>query len=79
MAALDVHTAKWIVDKCFNGELIHGRTVLLVVCQSMSKVLNFASPLVRPIMLQLRVPLLNLWSPSAEMDEFSVRALCPMH
>jgi len=26
-----VHTAKWIVDKCFSGDLIHGRTVVLVV------------------------------------------------
>ncbi|KAF8956143.1 P-loop containing nucleoside triphosphate hydrolase protein [Flammula alnicola] len=30
LAALDVHTAKWIVDKCFLGDLIKGRTVLLV-------------------------------------------------
>ncbi|KZT67587.1 P-loop containing nucleoside triphosphate hydrolase protein [Daedalea quercina L-15889] len=30
LAALDVHTAKWIVDKCFKGDLIHSRTVLLV-------------------------------------------------
>ncbi|KAJ4001710.1 P-loop containing nucleoside triphosphate hydrolase protein [Lentinula boryana] len=30
LSALDVHTAKWVVDKCFNGELIRGRTVLLV-------------------------------------------------
>jgi ABC-type sulfate/molybdate transport systems ATPase subunit len=30
LAALDVHTAKWIVDKCFRGNLIRGRTVLLV-------------------------------------------------
>jgi len=30
LAALDVHTAKWIVDKCFRGSLIVGRTVLLV-------------------------------------------------
>ncbi|KAI4529011.1 P-loop containing nucleoside triphosphate hydrolase protein [Schizophyllum commune Loenen D] len=30
LAALDVHTAKWIVDKCFCGDLIKGRTVLLV-------------------------------------------------
>ncbi|KAJ3523042.1 hypothetical protein NMY22_g11626 [Coprinellus aureogranulatus] len=30
LAALDVHTAKWIVDKCFAGDLIKGRTVLLV-------------------------------------------------
>ncbi|KAF9458727.1 P-loop containing nucleoside triphosphate hydrolase protein [Collybia nuda] len=30
LAALDVHTAKWIIDKCFSGDLIQGRTVLLV-------------------------------------------------
>lgn len=30
LAALDVHTAKWIVEKCFQGDLIRGRTVLLV-------------------------------------------------
>ncbi|GLB36501.1 putative atp-binding cassette [Lyophyllum shimeji] len=30
LAALDVHTAKWIIDKCFAGDLIQGRTVLLV-------------------------------------------------
>ncbi|KAJ6574692.1 hypothetical protein B0H19DRAFT_1371649 [Mycena capillaripes] len=30
LAALDVHTAKWIVDKCLRGDLIKGRTVILV-------------------------------------------------
>ncbi|KAF7978930.1 hypothetical protein HWV62_44135 [Athelia sp. TMB] len=30
LAALDVHTSKWIVDKCFLGDLIKGRTVILV-------------------------------------------------
>ncbi|KIK52113.1 hypothetical protein GYMLUDRAFT_251467 [Collybiopsis luxurians FD-317 M1] len=30
LAALDVHTSKWIVDKCLKGDLIQGRTVLLV-------------------------------------------------
>ncbi|THH33272.1 hypothetical protein EUX98_g944 [Antrodiella citrinella] len=30
LAALDVHTAKAIVEKCFRGELLHGRTVILV-------------------------------------------------
>ncbi|VDB87410.1 unnamed protein product [Peniophora sp. CBMAI 1063] len=30
LAALDVHTAKWIVDKCLKGDLIVGRTVILV-------------------------------------------------
>ena len=32
LAALDVHTSRWIVDKCFKGDLLKGRTVLLVVC-----------------------------------------------
>lgn len=30
LAALDVHTAKWIVDKALCGDLVMGRTVLLV-------------------------------------------------
>ncbi|EIM80350.1 P-loop containing nucleoside triphosphate hydrolase protein [Stereum hirsutum FP-91666 SS1] len=30
LAALDVHTAKWIVEKCFTGPLVQGRTLLLV-------------------------------------------------
>lgn len=30
LAALDVHTAKWIVEEAFKGELIRGRTILLV-------------------------------------------------
>ncbi|KAI9431381.1 hypothetical protein H4582DRAFT_2085045 [Lactarius indigo] len=30
LAALDVHTARWIVEKCFKGDLMSGRTVLLV-------------------------------------------------
>ncbi|KZP16764.1 P-loop containing nucleoside triphosphate hydrolase protein [Athelia psychrophila] len=30
LAALDVHTAKHIVEKCFSGNLIIGRTVILV-------------------------------------------------
>ncbi|KAF7978858.1 hypothetical protein HWV62_44329 [Athelia sp. TMB] len=30
LAALDVHTAKHIVDKCFSGNLMKGRTVILV-------------------------------------------------
>ncbi|KAF8963030.1 multidrug resistance-associated ABC transporter [Flammula alnicola] len=30
LAALDVHTSAWIVDKCFGGDLVKGRTVLLV-------------------------------------------------
>ncbi|KAJ6595665.1 P-loop containing nucleoside triphosphate hydrolase protein [Mycena vulgaris] len=30
LAALDVHTSKWIVEKCFSGDLVDGRTVILV-------------------------------------------------
>ncbi|KAJ7161077.1 multidrug resistance-associated ABC transporter [Mycena filopes] len=30
LAALDVHTAKHVVEKCFAGDLVTGRTVLLV-------------------------------------------------
>ena len=31
LAALDVHTAKHIVENCFSGDLVKGRTVILVV------------------------------------------------
>ncbi|PPQ77068.1 hypothetical protein CVT25_014881 [Psilocybe cyanescens] len=30
LAALDVHTSAWIVEKCFQGDLIKNRTILLV-------------------------------------------------
>ncbi|KAF7792456.1 hypothetical protein EIP86_003493 [Pleurotus ostreatoroseus] len=30
LAALDVHTSQWIVEKCFQGDLVKGRTVILV-------------------------------------------------
>ncbi|KAF8876196.1 P-loop containing nucleoside triphosphate hydrolase protein [Gymnopilus junonius] len=30
LAALDVHTSDWIVNKCFRGNLVRGRTILLV-------------------------------------------------
>ncbi|KAF8969860.1 hypothetical protein BDZ97DRAFT_1902271 [Flammula alnicola] len=30
LAALDVHTSAWIVDQCFRGDLVKGRTILLV-------------------------------------------------
>ncbi len=32
LAALDVHTAQWIVENCLKGDLVQGRTVILVVC-----------------------------------------------
>ncbi len=31
LAALDVHTARWIVDYCLHGDLMENRTVLLTV------------------------------------------------
>lgn len=30
LAALDVHTVQWVVDKCLSGSLLRGRTVILV-------------------------------------------------
>lgn len=30
LAALDVHTANWVVEKCLKGKLLRGRTVILV-------------------------------------------------
>ncbi|KAF8885698.1 multidrug resistance-associated ABC transporter [Gymnopilus junonius] len=30
LAALDVHTSKWIVENCLKGDLLRGRTVILV-------------------------------------------------
>ncbi|KZV98610.1 P-loop containing nucleoside triphosphate hydrolase protein [Exidia glandulosa HHB12029] len=30
LSALDVHTAKWVVERCFKSDLVRGRTVVLV-------------------------------------------------
>ena len=30
LSALDVHTSKWVAEKCLGGDLLRGRTVLLV-------------------------------------------------
>ncbi|KAJ7767050.1 P-loop containing nucleoside triphosphate hydrolase protein [Mycena maculata] len=30
LAALDVHTAQWIIDRCFGGDLVENRTIILV-------------------------------------------------
>ena len=37
LAALDVHTARFIVDKCLQGDLLQGRTTILVVCVSIAQ------------------------------------------
>lgn len=34
LAALDVHTARWIVDECFQGDLVQDRTIILVVSRA---------------------------------------------
>ncbi len=42
-----VHTAKWIVDKCFTGDLTKGRTIILVVsecpCQGYPSFIDYLS------------------------------------
>ncbi|KAI9056609.1 P-loop containing nucleoside triphosphate hydrolase protein [Trametes sanguinea] len=30
LAALDVHTSRWIVEKCLKGDILEGRTIILV-------------------------------------------------
>ena len=40
LSALDVHTSKWIVEKCFRGDLVKGRTIILVV----RVCINFTTP-----------------------------------
>ncbi|KAF8310670.1 ATP-binding cassette transporter [Clavulina sp. PMI_390] len=42
LSALDVHTIKWIVDKCLPGNLLRGRTVLLVT-HNLSMTRNLAT------------------------------------
>ncbi|EJC98975.1 multidrug resistance-associated ABC transporter [Fomitiporia mediterranea MF3/22] len=42
LAALDVHTSRWIVEKCFKGDLVKGRTILLVT-HNIDLVLPYAS------------------------------------
>ncbi|KAE9403967.1 P-loop containing nucleoside triphosphate hydrolase protein [Gymnopus androsaceus JB14] len=44
LSALDVHTAKWIVDKCLKGPLMKGRTVLLVARFCCGIFANFLIP-----------------------------------
>ena len=31
LSALDVHTSRWVVDNCFRGDLVTGRTMIIVV------------------------------------------------
>ena len=37
LAALDMHTSRWIIEKCLKGDLLRGRTVLLAVCAAQSR------------------------------------------
>ncbi|KAF8308383.1 hypothetical protein DL93DRAFT_2100728 [Clavulina sp. PMI_390] len=45
LSALDVHTIKWVIDKCLSGNLLHGRTVILVT-HTLSKTRRLASKVV---------------------------------
>jgi ABC-type bacteriocin/lantibiotic exporter with double-glycine peptidase domain len=65
LAALDVHTAKWIVNKCFKSDLIVGRTVILVVCLGISKhdIMYDSPSLSRPIISRSSALSLIMWCP----------------
>lgn len=55
LAALDVHTSKWIVDKCFRGDLVRDRTVLLVVGALENFAERYLTATTRPTMLLWQV------------------------
>jgi ABC-type multidrug transport system fused ATPase/permease subunit len=38
LSALDVQTARWIVEKCLGGDVLAGRTVILIVSRYTSLV-----------------------------------------
>ena len=70
LAALDVHTAKWIADKCLTGDLVRGRTVLLVVrptAQIISLVAPLTSVFYRHIMSHWQALSQISWSPFVVM------------
>ncbi|KAF8758430.1 P-loop containing nucleoside triphosphate hydrolase protein [Rhizoctonia solani] len=43
LSALDVHTSHWVVDKCFRGDIVAGRTVIIVThsISMISEIANF--------------------------------------
>ncbi|KAF8682680.1 P-loop containing nucleoside triphosphate hydrolase protein [Rhizoctonia solani] len=43
LSALDVHTSHWVVDKCFRGDIVAGRTVIIVThsVSMISEIANF--------------------------------------
>ncbi|KAH7340932.1 ABC transporter type 1, transmembrane domain-containing protein [Rhizoctonia solani] len=43
LSALDVHTSRWIIDKCFRGDLVVGRTLIVAThnVAMVSEIANF--------------------------------------
>ena len=67
LAALDVHTARWVVEKCLQGDLVRGRTVLLVVSVGALFPDFSAQRWTRLTMWRWRDLLRTLWFPSDKM------------
>lgn len=63
LAALDVHTSKYIVDNCFKGDLLRGRTVILVVSILSYSIWLYTHHLLRPTTSQWLARLLPSLSP----------------
>ncbi|KAI0711031.1 P-loop containing nucleoside triphosphate hydrolase protein [Cerioporus squamosus] len=72
-AALDVHTARWIVEKCLKGDLVRGRTVILVT-HNIAVVEGVASYLVS-LALNGRIANRGKWSHVLEEDAALSREL----
>ena len=75
LAALDVHTAKWIIEKCLQGDLVRGRTVLLVVSTSILARDSSTQRGARPTMLPWRDLLRTLSFPSDKTAGFCAKGV----
>jgi hypothetical protein len=60
MVPPSVHTAKWIVDKCLRGDLLKGRTVILVVSMCTVLLTTNAHNIPQTHNLPLTLPLAEL-------------------
>ena len=54
----DVHTSRWVVNKCFKGDLLKGRTIILVVrTTTLRRLVLFLSPSLQTHNVALTAPL----------------------
>jgi ABC-type nitrate/sulfonate/bicarbonate transport system ATPase subunit len=52
-SALDTLTSRWIIDNCFRGDLVEGRTILLVVSIGLHEDMLIRRLITLPLLLLL--------------------------